>query len=101
MAVPVMRVGFAVTHLSKRLELLLLALLSPRTVAVVGPVLLRIPPKNPETLTPAQARERYGYDKPAEAHLELRNKQMGKVRAGIRTSDEGLHESEPYLGSTA
>ncbi|MDT3397268.1 oxygenase MpaB family protein [Streptomyces sp. B1866] len=97
--VPVMRMGFGFVHLSRRLELVLLALLSPRTVPIAGPVLLRVPPQNAETLTPAQARERYGYAKPSEAHPELRRKQKDKAHAGMRTSDEGLHESEPYLGT--
>ncbi|MGK5531156.1 oxygenase MpaB family protein [Streptomyces sp. URMC 129] len=99
--VPVMRVGFRVVHLSRRLELILLAVLSPRTVPIAGPMLLRLPPRTPETLTPAEARQRYGYDRPSEAHPELRKKQKDRVRAGTRTSDEGLGESEPYLGSTA
>lgn len=98
--VPIMRMGFAVTHLSRRLELLLLAVLSPGTLPHAGPMLLGIPPERPETLTPEQARDRYGYAHPARAHLELRKKQWAKAMAGQLTSDEGVRESEPFLGST-
>ena len=97
-----LRATFRTVHLSTRLELMLLQVLSPMTVPVVRPVLLGIPPTTPEILTPAEARERYGYDKPAEAHLALRAKQATKVFGeGGRPSDEGILESQPILGSIA
>ena len=54
------------------------------------------------TLTPAEARQRYGYDKLAEAHLALRAKQANKVFGeGGKPSDEGIIESQQILGSIA
>jgi uncharacterized protein (DUF2236 family) len=99
---PLLRTVFWMVHLSPRFELMLLKLLSPMTVPVVKPILLGIEPANPVTLTPAQARARYGYDKPSEAHLALRAKQAQRVfgEAGS-PSDEGIIESEPILGSIA
>ena len=97
-----LRMSFRTVHLSTRLELLLLRMLSPMTVPVVKPVLLGVPPANPVTLTPTEARERYGYDKPAEAHLALRAKQATKVFGeGGTPSDEGIIESQSMLGSIA
>jgi uncharacterized protein (DUF2236 family) len=100
LATPVMRVAFWLAHLSKRAELMFLRVLSPATVPVVAPILLGVPPRQPETLTPGQARERYGYAPPAEAHLEWRAKQHARVfDAHQAPSDAGLVESEPILGS--
>jgi uncharacterized protein (DUF2236 family) len=97
-----LRVSFRTVHLSRRLELALLQVLSPMTVPVVKPVLLGVPATNPVTLTPAEARQRYGYDKPAEAHLALRAKQSAKVLGeGGLPSDEGIIESQAILGSIA
>jgi hypothetical protein len=61
-----------------------------------------MPPERPETVTPAQARERYGHAKPSEAHLDWRAKQHARVFDSHESpSDEGLFESEPILGSLA
>lgn len=99
---PLMRLSFATVHLSRRLELLALGLLSPATVPVVAPILLGVAPERPETLTPAEARERYGYERPAEAHREWRAKQRARVfERGEAPSDAGLVESEAVLGSMA
>lgn len=99
---PVMRAAFWLGRLSRRVELALLAQLSPATVQVAAPVLLGIAPSNPETISPAQARERYGFARPAEAHLELRARQRARVfDQGSAPSDAGLVESEPILGSMA
>jgi len=76
---PLMKIAFWLLQLNTRVELRVLGILSPTTVPVAAPVLLGIPPRNPEVLTPAQARERYGYDKPAEAHLAWRARQHAKV----------------------
>jgi hypothetical protein len=71
-------------------------------VPVVAPVLLGITPRNPEIVTPAQARERYGYDRPRDAHLEFRAKQYDRVFGRHETpSDDGLRESETVLGRLA
>jgi uncharacterized protein (DUF2236 family) len=96
---PVLRISFRVAESNTNLKLRVLRVLSPGTVPVVEPVLLGIAPLRQETLTPAEARERYGYDKPAEAHLELRARQAAKVFGeGAAPTDEGLVESEPILG---
>lgn len=99
---PVMRIAFWLGQLSRRGELQALRLLSPATVPVVAPILLKVPPTRAETLTPAAARQRYGYAKPSEAHLEWRAKQHARVfDAHEAPSDAGLVESEPILGSLA
>lgn len=99
---PLMWTIFHVVHLSARFELALLELMSPMTVPVVAPVLLGVPPREPVTSTPEEARARYGYDKPAEAHLALRARQAARVLGeGKAPSDEGIVESEAVLGSIA
>jgi hypothetical protein len=96
---PVLRVSFWVVEQNTSLKLRVLRVLSPMTVPVVEPVLLGVTPTRPETLTPAEARARYGYDRPAEAHQELRARQAARVFGdGAAPSDEGLVESEPVLG---
>lgn len=95
----VLRAAFGVLHLSPRAELLALRLVSPMTAPVVAPILLGVPPRNPEVITPAEARARYGYDKPSEAHAALRAKQRERVFGkGLAPSDEGLLESQEILG---
>jgi uncharacterized protein (DUF2236 family) len=102
LATLLLKVSFRVLHLSRRAELALLSVLSPMTVPVVAPILLGVPPANPEVLTPAEARERYGYDKPAEAHLAWRAKQHARVFGeGLEPSDAGLLESQDVLGQLA
>lgn len=98
--IPVMRIAFALANLNKRVKLELLGFLSPMTKPVVAPIFYAVEPTNPVTRTPAEARALYGYDKPAQAHLELRARQAAKVFGeGIAPSDEGIVESEPILGS--
>jgi len=68
-------------------------------VPVAAPHNLGVAPRLTEVLTPAEARRRYGYAKPADAHLELRAKQHDRVFGeGKPPSDEGLIESQAYLG---
>jgi uncharacterized protein (DUF2236 family) len=99
---PVMKVAFRLISLSKRIELAVLGQLSPMTVPVVAPVLLGVPPETPEVLTPAQGRECYGFDRPRDAHVELRARQAQRVFGEhVAPSDEGLIESEPVLGRLA
>ncbi|HWU23397.1 MAG TPA: oxygenase MpaB family protein [Nocardioides sp.] len=96
---PVLMVAFRLARLSASLQVQLLTALSPGSVPIVEPVLRGVAPRNPEVLTPAAARERYGYDRPAEAHLEWRAKQHDRVfGAGEEPSDAGLVESEQILG---
>jgi uncharacterized protein (DUF2236 family) len=100
LVVPVMRLSFRVLRLSRWAQLAALHLLTPSTAPVVAPVLLNIAPHTPETLTPAEARTRYGYPKPAEAHLDLRARQHQRVFTNHQPpSDIGLIESEPILGT--
>jgi uncharacterized protein (DUF2236 family) len=99
---PVMKIAFRLATLNRRAQLQMLRRLSPATVPVVAPILLGVPPQWAETLTPAQARQRYGYPKPADAHLEWRARQRARVfEDGQTPSDDGLFESEPILGSMA
>jgi hypothetical protein len=96
---PILWTGFRVISLHPRAELLVLKVLSPMTHPVVAPIKLGVAPVNPEVVTPAQARIRYGLDRPADAHAELRSRQAARVfGAGTEPSDEGLVESEPILG---
>jgi len=93
---------FTLISLSTRLELIVLRLLSPMTVPIGARVLLKVPPTNPVTMTPREAQARYGYANPAQAHLDLRDKQARRVHGDrVAPSDEGLIESEPLLGSMA
>ena len=97
---PVMRVAFALANANKRIKLEALTFLSPMTRDVVAPILYGVPPEQPVVHTPAEARALYGYDRPADAHLELRERQRARVFGeGARPSDEGIVESEPILGS--
>ena len=99
---PLLRTSFFIVNRSPRLQLMILGWISPMTVPVVKPYLLGIPPEYPEIVTPAEARDRYGYDKPAESHLALRAKQADKVFGeGGAPSDEGIIESQAVLGSIA
>jgi uncharacterized protein (DUF2236 family) len=98
---PPMKIAVRLVHLNRNAELLFLSQLSPSTVPVVKPILLCVPPQRQETLTPAEARERYGYAKPSEAHLDWRQRQRARVLAGQAPSDAGLVESQAMLGSIA
>ncbi|WP_051945148.1 oxygenase MpaB family protein [Streptacidiphilus rugosus] len=97
--VPVMKLSFALAHLSPRVELLLLGRLSPSTVPVIAPMKLGVPPRNAEVLPPAEARARHGFVRPAEAHQDLRARQAARVLGeGRQPSDQGLVESQAILG---
>ncbi|PQM46355.1 hypothetical protein C1Y40_03475 [Mycobacterium talmoniae] len=92
--------AFTVIGASKRLQLSLLRLISPMTLPIGTRVVLAIPPKNPVTMTPREAQARYGYAVPAQAHLEMRERQKNRVFGqGCAPSDDGLIESQPILGS--
>ena len=104
---PVMRVSFRVVALNARVQVALLGLISPSTVAVAAPVLLGIPPQRAETLTPAQARERYGVLPPPEAYARFREHIAERVAAKASATDErtlrerAFGESEAVLGPVA
>lgn len=99
---PVLKFGFGVIDRIPRLKLLVAKMIAPSVVPIAGPYILGLPPRTREVLTPAEGRDRYGYAKPAEAHKELRASQHERVFGqGQLPSDEGLIESQPYLGSLA
>ncbi|MDP2713078.1 MAG: oxygenase MpaB family protein [Solirubrobacteraceae bacterium] len=98
---PVMRISFILAHANRHVELAILGLMSPSTRTVMEPIFLDVPPERAETLTPAQAQARYGYDKPSEAHLEWRERQQQRILGGEAPSDAGLVESESLLGAMA
>lgn len=99
LVVPPLSAAFTVISLSTRLQLILLRLISPATLPIGTRVLRSIPATNPVTTTPREAQERYGYAVPAEAHRDLRDRQLNRVFGeGRAPSDEGIIESEPILG---
>lgn len=99
--VPVMKTAFFAANLNTRVKLELLGFLSPMTRPVVAPIFYDVTPTNPVVRTPTEARELYGYDRPAQAHLELRARQAARVFTdGAAPSEEGILESEPILGAT-
>jgi len=74
----------------------------PTTVPVAAHAILGIPAQSEVIMTPREAQARYGYDIPAEAHKELRAKQEKRVFGeGLAPSDEGLIESEQFIGTRA
>jgi hypothetical protein len=52
------------------------------------------------TTTPHEAQARLGFDAPALAHKQFRDRQKARVfDEGRRPSEEGIIESQPILGS--
>ena len=99
---PVLRLGFGIVDRVPRLKLLMAKVIAPSVVPIAGPYIMGIPPRSVEVLSPEQARTRHGYVKPADAHKELRDRQHQRVFGqGRPPSDEGLIESQSYLGSLA
>ncbi len=97
---PILRAGFGVVNGNSRLKLAVARLIAPSAVPVITPYILGIPPISEEILTPAEARERYGYEKPADAHRDIRAKQHHRVFGeGQAPSEDGLVESQTVLGS--
>ncbi len=96
----ILKVLMGVAHRHRPLLRWVFGILAPKALPIVEPHWQGIPPVNPVVLTPAEARERYGYVKPAEAHLELRARQHARVFDDHQApSDEGLVESQPMLGT--
>ncbi|QRY43517.1 DUF2236 domain-containing protein [Mycolicibacterium boenickei] len=99
---PVLKLGFGLVNRVPRLKLLVAKIISPSVVPIAGPYIMGIPPRSTEVLSPEEGRKRYGYVKPADAHKELRARQHERVFGrGQLPSDEGLIESQSYLGSLA
>lgn len=98
----VLRLGFAVAARSIPLQRWIGRQVAPKSLDVIEPHWQGIEPVDPVVLTPAEARERYGYPRPADAHHDLRAKQREKVfGAGQAPSDIGIIESQDLLGVVA
>jgi hypothetical protein len=94
------RAVFEFVSRNDRLYLKMAELIVPTTVPVVAHAILGVPASSPVTMTPREAQARYGYDIPAEAHRALRAKQEERVFGrGEAPSDEGLIESQQFIGS--
>lgn len=98
---PILRLAFAAVHVAPPAVVLrLIGMLSPATVPVIAPVFLGLSPRDETVVSPAEGRARYGFDKPADAHLQWRAKQYQKVFGeGSEPSDAGLIESQAVLGA--
>jgi uncharacterized protein (DUF2236 family) len=99
---PVMKIALKVGSANPRIMLATLKLLSPGTVPIAAPVLLGIPPTNPVTITPAQARERYGVLPPSEEYARFRA-HVDSLTAAKRAQSVGpqIDESVAILGAVA
>lgn len=97
---PGLRLLFAVVNEIGPIKRYVVRQIAPGLLPVIEPHWRGIAPVDPVVLTPAEARRRYGYVKPSEAHLELRARQAQRV-FGERAvaSDEGLVESQTAFGS--
>lgn len=94
------RIIHGVLHHSLRLDFAFMKLVAPIGVPVIAPVLLGIPPTRPVTMTPREAQAAYGFDRPDDAHHDLRAKQRRRVFDEHRApSDEGLVESQDHIGA--
>jgi uncharacterized protein (DUF2236 family) len=95
--VPLMKLVFRVGNANKRLLLLNLKLISPSTVPIAAPALLGVAPRRAETLTPAEARERYGVLPPTEEYARFRLL-VEEKRAAVGPE---IAESQEILGRVA
>lgn len=68
---PVVRASMKLVARSPRLELAIIGLMSPSTVPVAGPVLMGIPPRTDEVVTPQESFRRHGVPTPAELYAQL------------------------------
>jgi uncharacterized protein (DUF2236 family) len=73
---PMMRIGFRVVAASSRLQMVVLSLTSPATVAIAGPMILGVKPLCEETVMPAEAFRRHGVPTPAELYEQLKADQQ-------------------------
>lgn len=93
---PWVRFSFGVVARNPWLELAILRFISPSTAPVAAPMLFGIPPTRPETLTPAQARERYEYLRPAESNAKFKAEVAAKIAQ--RTAAAAPGETVPAVG---
>ena len=99
---PVLRASFGVINHFPQVKMLAAKLITPSIVPIAGPYIMGVAPRSSEVFTPEEGRRRYGYDRPVDAHLDLRARQHDRVFGeGQLPSDEGLIESQSYLGSLA
>jgi len=99
---PPLRLGFAVISRSLRLRMAVLRLIAPSTVPVMAPHWYGLPPIEDVVRDPAEVRRGLGLERPAQAHLALRERQRRRrlLEQGP-ASDEGFRESEAVLGALA
>jgi uncharacterized protein (DUF2236 family) len=71
---PGMRISFRLADAHPPTAVRMLRVLSPSTVSVAAPALLGIPPRRRETVTPAQARQRYGILTPNDEYARFRER---------------------------
>jgi uncharacterized protein (DUF2236 family) len=96
---PVMKIAFRIARLSPRLQILGLRVLSPSTVPIAAPALLGIAPVRPETVTPAEARERHGILPPLEEYKRFRSMVAAKTGAAEDAAPSPvLFDFEEVLG---
>jgi hypothetical protein len=104
---PVMQVSFRLADAHPPTAVRMLRLLSPSTVTVAAPALLGLSPRRRETLTPAQARERYGILAPTEEYARFRERVAAKAAGGDASDDAAVvaaarrEEYEAVLGPVA
>ncbi|GAB4002743.1 hypothetical protein GCM10028772_04450 [Nocardioides ultimimeridianus] len=90
--------SFLNSNLSVRL--LFMDFIAPQAVPVAAPAILGIPPVSDKVWEVREAQAHFGFDVPAEAHRDLRDRQHERVFAkGEKPSDEGLVESQAHIGS--
>ena len=99
---PVMKIALKIGASSPRVMLATLKVISPGTVPIAAPVLLGLPPTNPVTMTPAEARERYGMLPPREEYARFRA-HVDALTAAKRAASVGpeIDESVSILGAVA
>ena len=102
------RAGYRIAGLKafRRVQPTFLQVISPSTVAVAAPMLLNVAPKNPQTVTPQEARERLGVLSPREEYARFRDLVEQRRAAGAHTAQElgvgpDIAESRELIGPTA
>jgi uncharacterized protein (DUF2236 family) len=97
---PILRLGLGVLDHSTFAKRYVVSVIAPSTLPLVEPVWHGIPPVHSEVLGPQEARRRYGFEAPAQAHLDIRAKQYDRVFGrGDAPSEDGIVESQALLGS--
>lgn len=97
-----MRAAMKMLNASLSAQRKLFSHIAPTTLPILEAHWQQIIPDSPVVRTPAEAREMYGYVRPAEAHLEWRAKQEARVFGeGKLPSDAGIMESQAALGTIA